>query len=345
MPLATAREPWQRAWHNSCQEDYSWGQSLSRTKGVLLPRGVHRGGWKLAYRTELGRAIHGDSSAVLDDPALAENYGTGQLIFTSPPFPLRTKKSYGNLTGEAYLDWLAAYGARFKKWLAPTGSIVLEIGNAWEPGRPTMSTLPTKALLRLQEANDLYLCQEFICHNPARLPTPAQWVTVKRVRVKDSFTKLWWLSPTPHPKANNREVLQEYSDDMKRLLAKRKYNSGKRPSQHYIGAASFLSDNAGAIPPSVLTIANTRAGDDYQQFCAQNGHELHPARMPRELADFFVRFLTSPGDLVIDPFAGSNTTGAVAERLGRRWLSIEASQEYISGSRGRFQKSKAETAA
>lgn len=203
-----------------------------------------------------------------------------------------------------------------------------------------MSTLPTKALLRLQEANDLYLCQEFICHNPARLPTPAEWVTVKRVRVKDSYTKVWWLAVTPHPKANNREVLQEYSKDMKRLLVNGKYNAGRRASQHYIGTKSFLVDNAGAIPPSVLTIANTRAGDDYQKYCATNGHDLHPARMPRELADFFIRFLTSPGDLVVDPFAGSNTTGAAAERLGRKWLSIEANREYLAGSRGRFLRAK-----
>jgi DNA modification methylase len=305
---------------------------------VVLPRGVHKKAWKLAYRTAFGHAIQGESAGVLSDPGLSVNYGTAQLIFTSPPFPLRTKKSYGNFTGDEYVEWLAAYGALFKRWLAPTGSIVIEIGNAWEAGRPTMSTLPTKALLRFQEANELYLCQEFICHNPARLPTPAQWVTVKRVRVKDSFTKVWWLSPTPHPKANNRHVLQEYSDDMKRLLATRKYNAGKRPSQHHVGKSSFLSNNAGAIPPSVLTIANTRAGDDYQRYCAEKGHELHPARMPRELAEFFIRFLTSPGDLVIDPFAGSNTTGAVAERLGRRWLAIEANESYIRGSRGRFGK-------
>jgi DNA modification methylase len=298
------------------------------SRDLRLPRGVHRAGWKLAYRTKLGRSVLGDSAAFLSDPQLGSLHGAAQLVFTSPPFPLRTKKSYGNLTGEEYTEWLAEFGALFKKWLAPTGSVVIELGNAWERGQPTMSTLPTKALLRFQEANGLHLCQEFICHNPARLPTPAEWVTVRRVRVKDSFTRVWWMAATPHPKANNREVLQEYSTDMLRLLATRKYSAGRRPSEHYIGKKSFLADNGGAIPPSVLTIANTRTSDEYQKFCAKHGHTLHPARMPRELAEFFIRFLTSPGDR------------AAAERLGRRWLSIEAESAYLAGSRGRFLRRK-----
>ena len=70
----------------------------------------------------------------------------------------------------------------------------MEIGNAWESGRPTMSTLSLRALLAFLEAGGLHLCQQFISHNPARIPSPAQWVTVERIRVKDSFTNVWWMS-------------------------------------------------------------------------------------------------------------------------------------------------------
>jgi DNA modification methylase len=59
--------------------------------------------------------------------------------------------------------------------------------------------------------------------------------------------------------------------------------------------------------------------------------------MPMEVARFFVSFLSRPGDLVLDPFAGSNVTGAAAEELGRHWLSIEADRSYVRGSLGRFQ--------
>ena len=303
-----------------------------------LPRGNAKRPWKVAYKTKLGHAVHGDASAFLQDPALKHLRGRAQLLFTSPPFPLRTKKSYGNLTGAEYVRWLAAFGALFRDWVRPSGSIVIEVGNAWEPGQPTMSTLPTKALLEIQEANNLFLCQEFICHNPARLPSPAQWVTIERIRVKDSFTKLWWLSASPRPKANNRRVLQEYSEDMKRLIAGKRYKSGLRPSQHVIGEESFMKNNGGSIPPSVLSLSNTGINDSYQRYCRQEKLRLHPARMPIGLADFFIKLLTTPGDLVIDPFAGSNITGASAEALGRRWLAIEANPEYVRGSKGRFPK-------
>lgn len=290
----------------------------------------------VAYQTAYGRMIQGLSDELLRSGALEKFEGKVNLVFTSPPFPLNRKKRYGNKNGQDYIEWLSAYGPLLKRMLTPDGSIVMEIGNAWEQGSPVMSTLPIRSLLRFQEDNDLHLCQEFVWHNSAKLPTPAQWVNVERLRVKDNFTKIWWMSPTAKPKADNRRVLQEYSKSMKDLLNSGKYNSGKRPSEHHIGEQSFLSNNGGAIPGSVLTFANTQANDEYQRYCREHQIVPHPARMPIKLAGFFVRMLTDPGDLVLDPFAGSNTTGAAAERLGRYWLAIEAEESYVLGSAGRF---------
>lgn len=280
--------------------------------------------------------LRGKSDEILDDGSLARFEGKVNLIFTSPPFPLNRKKRYGNETGEAYIKWLCAFGPLFKKMLTPDGSIVVEMGNSWEPGMPVMSTLALRALLEFQEKNNLHLCQEFVWHNPARLPSPAQWVNVERSRVKDSFTKLWWMAPTEKPKACNQRVLQEYSKAMKTLLKRGTYNAGKRPSEHDISETAFLRDNGGAIPSNVLTYANTQNGDAYQIYCRENDLPLHPARMPADLAKFFIKFLTVAGDVVLDPFGGSNTTGAAAEELERFWISIEASEDYIKGSKGRF---------
>jgi site-specific DNA-methyltransferase (cytosine-N4-specific) len=220
--------------------------------------------------------------------------------------------------------------------LADDGSLVVELGNAWEPGEPVMSTLALKALLQILESGGFHLCQQFVVHNPARLPSPTQWVNVDRIRVKDAYTNVWWMSRTTRPKADNRKVLTGYSDAMKKLLARGSYNAGERPSQHNIGETSFLKDNGGAIPPNVLTISNTLSTDAYRRYCKEHSLRVHPARMPGDLAEFFIRFLTDEGDLVLDPFAGSNTTGAAAEALGRTWLSIEPEAEYIAGSHGRF---------
>ena len=276
----------------------------------------------------------------------AENFfssrvGKGQkgkisLIFTSPPFPLNRKKKYGNLQGVEYVNWLKSFAPLFRKFLKRNGSIVLELGNAWEPGEPVMSTLALEALLDFLKAGNLKLCQQFVCYNPARLPSPAQWVNIDRVRVKDSYTHVWWMSSTSNPKADNRRVLKEYSASMKKLLATGKYNSGKRPSEHHIGESSFLKNNKGAIPSNVLVLSNTGANDGYQKYCKEKGYQPHPARMPVELAEFFIKFLTEPGDLVLDPFAGSNTTGAAAEALGRKWIAIEPNKEYAIASKGRF---------
>ena len=279
---------------------------------------------------------HGKAEEVLCSRSASRYKGKVQLILTSPPFPLNNKKKYGNLQGDDYIEWLAEFAPIFRRFLKRNGSIVIEMGNAWESGKPVMSTLTPKALIAFQERGRLRLCQQLVCHNPARLPSPAQWVNIERIRVKDAFTHLWWMAPTTRPKADNRRVLNDYSPAMLRLLKSKKYNAGKRPSEHQIGKTSFLKDNKGAIPSNVLTIANTNSTDRYQRYCREHGLQFHPARMPMDLAVFFIEFLTKPGDLVLDPFAGSNTTGAASEQLRRRWIAIETDQNYIQGSAGRF---------
>jgi len=303
--------------------------------GITRPSPTNRP-LREGYRTGTGIAYQATIEELLDSDIGRDLKGEVQLLFTSPPFPLNRKKRYGNRTGEAYLGWLASLAPKLAKLLTPTGSMVVEIGNAWEPGEPVMSTLALKALLTFVEQGHLHLCQQFICHNPARLPSPAQWVNIERIRVKDSYTNVWWMAPSSRPKADNHKVLVNYSQSMDRLLTTQRYNAGRRPSGHNIGSKSFLKNNGGAIPSNVLTFSNTRSSDDYRRYCKQVGVEVHPARMQPGLAEFFINFLTDEGDLVFDPFGGSNTTGAVAERMKRRWIATEPTGDYIEGSRGRF---------
>lgn len=291
---------------------------------------------KVAYKTNMGTSYCGLIEEAMESKKLENYKGNVNLIFTSPPFPLNRKKKYGNLQGEEYVKWLTSLANGFKEFLTDDGSIVIEVGNSWNKGEPTMSTLAIKSLLAFLEEGEFNLCQQFIWNNPAKLPSPAQWVNVERSRVKDAFTHIWWMSKTPKPKADNRNVLVEYSNSMKKLLKSKKYNPGKRPSEHNIGEKSFLSNNKGAIPSSVLTYANTQSGSQYQKFCKENNLVPHPARMPSELAEFFIKFLTDENDLVLDPFGGSNTTGYVAETLNRNWVSVEPNPDYIYGSMGRF---------
>jgi DNA modification methylase len=303
----------------------------------------------LAYKTAYGKMFIGKIEDALSSQHIDELRGKVNLVITSPPFPLVRKKKYGNENGEEYLNWLSNLAPRLSDLLTDDGSIVIEIGNAWEAGRPEMSTLPLEALLAFKKSAKLHLCQHLICHNPARLPSPAAWVTVKRMRLKDSFTHVWWLSKTANPKADNRKVLLPYGKDMKALLRSKTYNPGKRPSGHKISETGFLSDHGGSISPNVIDLEDARAvpsallkfsntswDAQYRKYCAENGLEAHPARMQSSLAAFFIQFLTDEHDLVLDPFGGSNTTGAIAEGLSRNWISVEADSTYAEGSRGRF---------
>lgn len=285
------------------------------------------------YVTSLGQAFQGDARDFL--PSLPAS--SVSLVFTSPPFALRRQKAYGNVPAAEYIDWFLPIATAVHRILRDDGSFVMELGGAWNPGSGTRSLMTYELLLKLGKL--FHLAQDFYWYNPSRLPSPAQWVTIRRTRVKEAVTTLWWLSKTTEPQADNRQVLKPYSKSMKRLL-RDGYQPALRPSQHEIGP-HFQKDNGGAIPPNILTIPNTRSYDEYIFRCREAGLVVHPARFPPELPDFFIRFLTKPGQLVLDPFAGSNTTGQVAEGLGRRWMSVEINPDYVAGSRLRFEGKEA----
>jgi DNA modification methylase len=305
------------------------------SKPALVSKG-DRKDLTIAYKVGLGECYNASIEDFLQSAAAARFKKKTNLILTSPPFPLASPKKYGNKIGEEYLNWIVSIVKSMIPLLTEDGSLVMEIGNAWDKGSPTMSTLPLKTLLAIEEETDLHLCQQFVWENSARLPGPATWVNKERIRLKDSHTHIWWFSPTPRPKSDNRNVLTEYSPAMKRLIRTGKYNPGLRPSEHNIGEESFKKDNHGAIHGSTIIMGNTYSDPAYRAWCEEKNVPLHPARMPINLAEFFIKFLTDKGDRVFDPFGGSNTTGRAAENLQRRWVCVERDPDYVQGSLGRF---------
>lgn len=283
--------------------------------------------------TRLGRIFHGDSLELLrrrmDDASV-------DLIMTSPPFGLVRKKDYGNVDAHDYVEWFKQFGREFHRVLKDSGSLVIDIGGAWISGQPTRSLYHYELLLMLCKDLGFHLAQEFFWWNPARLPTPAEWVTVRRIRVKDAIDCVWWLSKTPWPKASNRRVLVPYSEAMQNLL-KVGYKAKLRPSGHDI-SEKFNTNNGAAIPPNLIAIAHTESNSTYMRYCVRHDIKAHPARFPVDLPEYFVRMLTDTGDVVIDPFAGSCVTGEACEKLGRQWLCSEIVEEYLRGALGRFQQ-------
>jgi site-specific DNA-methyltransferase (cytosine-N4-specific) len=282
------------------------------------------------YATDWGAAYLGDSRVLM--AALPE--ASVKLVVTSPPYALEFKKEYGNVAKADYVDWFLGFAREIKRILAPDGSLVLNIGGSYNPGEPTRSLYHFKLLVALCEEIGFHLAQECFWYNPAKLPGPAEWVNVRRVRIKDAVEYIWWLSPTPWPSADNRAVLTPYSDDMERLIQKG-YRAKKRPSGHNI-TPKFQRDHGGSIPTNVIERGNNESNSEYIRLCREHGVKIHPARFPAALPDFFTRLLSQPGDLVLDPFAGSNTTGRVAEDLHRRWVALEIAEDYLRASGLRF---------
>lgn len=287
-------------------------------------------GFTTFHETGLGQIIRGDSREVLSTYA----DGSINLIMTSPPFGLVRKKEYGNVESDEYVEWFKPFATEFHRVLRDDGSLIIDIGGAWNKGYPTRSLYHFKLLIMLCEEIGFHLAQDFYWWNPSKLPTPAEWVTVRRIRVKDAINTVWWLSKTPWPKASNRRVLQPYSQSMDDLLAKG-YTAKKRPSGHHI-SRGFNTDNGAAIPPNLIAIPNTESNSFYLRYCEENGLRPHPARYPSELPEYFIRMVTEPNDLVVDPFAGSCVTGEVCERTKRRWVCIELVESYCEAALGRF---------
>lgn len=259
------------------------------------------------------------------------------LILTSPPFALLRKKSYGNKAQEDYVNWLAGFGKAALRVLKETGSFVLDLGGAYQRGKPVRSLYNYRVLLEFCDNLGYHLAEEFFWHNPAKLPSPIEWVNKRKVRAKDAVNTIWWLSKTENPKADIRRVLVPYSERMRKLLKdpEKFYRPKQRPSGHDI-AGSFGNDRGGAIPSNLLRIPNTDSNSHYLRACKKLARSSHPARFPDELPEFFIKFLTEPDDLVMDIFSGSNTTGYAAEKLARRWVSVEIDRSFAALSALRF---------
>lgn len=287
----------------------------------------------IVYSTKMGQQVCGDSRQIL--PLLAEQ--SVDLIVTSPPFALLRKKTYGNEDQDEYVAWLSDFGKVAFPILKDSGSFVLDLGGAYKKGRPVRSLYNYRVLLSFCDNIGYRLAEEFFWFNPAKLPSPIEWVNKRKIRAKDSVNTVWWFSKTDSPKADVRNVLAPYSERMKTLLKDpdKFYQPKKRPSGHDI-SKGFGNGNKGAIPSNLLQIPNTDSNSHYMRTVKMLERERHPARFPEELPRFFIKFLTEPGDLILDIFSGSNTTGYVAEELGRTWLSVESNLSYAALSAVRF---------
>jgi len=352
--LRSARKPVGQAGkpYNLFERKVRWHQQTLKRMGVL--EHVDRGVWRLsnqarkdltpappksillAFSTDLGCALWANAEDVLA--------GMGKqitLAFTSPPYPLAKQRAYGGPGRQKYIDWLLSVLEPVVANLRPGGSIVLNLSNdIFEEGSPARSLYLERLTLALHDQLGLHLMERFVWHNPSKPPGPVQWASLHRIHHNVAYEPVLWFTNDPHQViADNRLCLQEHTQQQKRLMAA----GGVQQYARHAGGAytvrpgSFGNQTAGAIARNVLKIPhNCPYQKPVRDFAKEHGYPLHPALMPLELAEHFVRYLSRVGDLVVDFFSGWGTTGQAAELNDRRWLLIERIREYLPPAAERF---------
>ena len=278
--------------YNLYERSVRWAQQRAKLQGLI--ERVEDRHWRLTskgkntlrsaapgvvitiFTTEHGVALYGhaeDAVGHIDDNSV-------QLILTSPPYPLIREKEYGNLQADEYIDWFLGLAKDWPRKLTSTGSIVLNLADVWERGRPSLSLYQERLLLRLVDDLGLRLCARYAWLNPSKMPAPAEWVTVRKVRVKPSLEQIYWLSPHDNPYADNRQVLRPYSDAMKARLAAGGEKRANRPSGYQLAEGAFSTDNGGSIPDNLIVAAGTNRIPTYIRAC-RTRYSVHPARFQR----------------------------------------------------------------
>jgi site-specific DNA-methyltransferase (cytosine-N4-specific) len=336
-----------QAKHSPIKRKIRWHQQTLKKLGIIKPVPGQRGVWELvekiaddldaalpevqlvAYSTELGAAIWGDCKSAfskIDEPI--------HLCVTSPPYPLRVKRSYGNRREQAWIDFICESLEPIVNNLVAGGSVVLNVTNdIHQPKSPARSLYLERMVISLHDRLGLQLMDRWIWSNPGKPPAPTYWACVNKKQLCTGYEPVYWFTNDPdNVRSDNQRVLVEHSDNHKKLMA----GGGEARTTSYgdgayqIKPGDFGTVTAGKIPKNVITrgaaCSDTRL---IRRLAEDGGLPAHPAMFPTALPEFAIKFLTQPGELVVDPFAGANKTGMACERLGRRWLSTERVLQYI----------------
>jgi site-specific DNA-methyltransferase (cytosine-N4-specific) len=260
------------------------------------------------------------------------------LFLSSLPYPDQ-RKAYESQHGDReHLEWVLGLADRVRPKLREDGSLVLNLAAPFERGRPAESTWIHRLVLRMVDELGLTLCQTIYWQNPAKMPSPAEWVCIRRERLVPDVEPVLWFAKHPHPYADNSAVLRPYSRAMRERIGAGGEAGAARPSGHVLAPGSFGADNGGAIPGTLLSAPNTDSNSHYFRRCREAGIPAHPARFPAQLPERMIAFLTPPAGLVADLLAGSGETAAAAERLGRRWIACDLALTYLRGASFHFER-------
>ena len=292
----------------------------------------------IAMSTSLGIAIWGRSEVigrdVIDEPV--------HLILSSPPYPLKVARAYGNPPIEQYIDFVSMVLEPWISKLAPGGSIALNVSNdIFESGSPARSTYLEELTLALKKRFGLHLMDRMPWVSN-KAPGPIQWASLRRYQLNVGYEHILWFTNEPRKCfSNNQRVLQEHSEQHKRLIAKggMQYHSTAADGNYVKKTGAYGAETSGRIPTNVLQFSNyCNSGRQVSNFAKRIGIPAHAAKFPVSLCNFLIEFLTEPNQIVADVFGGTLTVGESAQQLNRRWVCVEMMWEYIKQSFPRFER-------
>lgn len=289
----------------------------------------------LGFSTDLGIAIWGKCAPVferLDEPVF--------LALTSPPYPLRTPRAYGNPPIEEYIDFVCGIIEPVVRNLVTGGNIVLSLSNdIFESKSPARSLYLEKLTIALCERFGLSLMDRLIWQSN-KAPGPVAWASKQRMQLNVGYEPLLWFCNSPLDCiANNRRVLEPHTARQQKLIDRggEDRTAVSCDGAYRIAPGSYGNATAGKIPRNCFFVANNCPSQRaYKQAARNLGLQPHGASMPLALARKLVKFMTDVGQLVVDPCAGSMTTPLAAELEGRRWMGTDVVLDYVRGGAERF---------
>ena len=265
----------------------------------------------------INQILHGDCLNVL--AIIPDN--SVDLILTSPPYADARKNTYGGVHPDNYVEWFMPRADEFLRVLKPTGSFILNIKERVVNGE--RHTYVLELILEMRRHGWLWT-EEYLWHK--KNSHPGKWPN----RFRDNWERLLQFNKQKQFKMFQDEVMVPVGDWAKSRLKNLSETDRKRDNSRVgSGFGKKISNWVGrdmVYPNNVLHMATE---------CYNQGHA---ATFPVALPEWFTKVFTEPGDLVLDPFAGSGTTCVAAKRLGRRWTGIDTEEEFVRLAEERLEK-------